>query len=382
MEKENVIENEFDFSMEFLRLENNQKNKVYSPFSILYALKMLSEGAKGRTKEQVDFVIKDFDMTPYSNIDSVFSLANAIYIRDAYAKCVKDGYKNKLIGDYGAGVFFDSFDNATQINDWISHRTFGLIPNMITDDMVKDSMMLLINALVIDMEWIHPFLTMDTEGDKFYLEDGFSMEATVMHQKNIPYYQDDTVTAVKLDLKNYEDMQLEFIAVMPKEKLSDYIMTFSKNDFDGIMENMVYPSYLSSVHLYIPKFSFNYDLKLKNDLMHMGITDAFTYDLADLSNMYEIAVADDKLFFSDVLHKAKIDFTEEGIKAAAVTVFCMKEGAIREKEAPPIIININKPFLYFIRDKFTGQILFVGTVYRPNSWADDKDDYREEEYYF
>ena len=81
------------------------------------------------------------------------------------------------------------------------------------------------------------------------------------------------------------------------------------------------------------------------------------------------------LYVSDALHKANIDFTEKGVKAAAVTVFIMKDNAMIAKENKPEEIKINKPFLYLIRDKNTKEIWFVGTVYEPNLWEKDKEDY-------
>ena len=114
----------------------------------------------------------------------------------------------------------------------------------------------------------------------------------------------------------------------------------------------------------------DYNLELKNDLIELGITDAFDEKLADFS-----MISDRNLYVSDALHKANIDFTEKGIKAAATTVIYMTcEASIME--AKPVEININKPFLYVIRDKNTGEIWFLGTVYEPNSWEDDKINYQ------
>ena len=87
-------------------------------------------------------------------------------------------------------------------------------------------------------------------------------------------------------------------------------------------------------------------------------------------------MSNNKLCVSDALHKANIDFTEKGIKAAAVTVFGIKDLAMMPIEKPkPEEVKIDKPFLYVIRDKKTGEIWFVGTVYEPNSWDNDKADY-------
>lgn len=385
MGKQIILNNNFDFCMEFLRLENKQENKVYSPFSILCALKMLSEGANGRTKEQIDTIIKNFDLTTYPNIDSVFSLANAIFIQNNYAGCVRDDYKNLLMREYDASVVYDLFQNAEHINDWISKKTFGIIPKMLSDDKVSAYVkVVLVNALALDMEWSFPFDSFCTSGCEFYLSDGTSMNATTMYQKDVSYYVNDFVTAVQLSLKEYENMKLEFVAIMPeKSNLFDYVMNFSKDDFDDIIDNINNSKPFGPAHLYIPKFSFEYDLNLKNDLNQLGITDVFDDKRSDLSNMCDIHKTDDNLFFDNAYHKAKIDFTEAGIKAAAVTVFsAMATASASAKKVTPIIIHINKPFLYFIRDSFTGQILFVGTVYKPNSWANDEASYRSQRYYF
>ena len=125
------------------------------------------------------------------------------------------------------------------------------------------------------------------------------------------------------------------------------------------------------VEIYMPRFSFEYDLELRQDLINLGITDAFDEGTADFSNMAELQ-AGENLYVGDALHKANIDFTEKGIKAAAVTLFIMKTNAIiMEEPKEPETIRIDKPFLYLIKDKNTDEIWFVGTVYQPNSWEEE-----------
>lgn len=366
-----------DFSMKFLKLENNKQNMIYSPLSIKYALGMLNEGANGNTKTQIENVIGDLNLTKYNNIDKVLSLANAVYIRDTYSKYVKEDYTKILAEKYNAEINYDSFSNANNINNWIENKTLGIIKNMLQDGMVQnpDTKMLLINALAIDMEWKNPFKSDSTGGEDFYLEDGSNMTATTMHMKttsdSVSYYKNKDITALTMDLEQYDDTQLEFVAIMPEENLSDYIETFTIEDFDNIIEKSTLASKTKNgVRISIPKFSFDYDLKLKNDLIELGITDAFDENLANFSNM-----ADTELYVSEVLHKANIDFTERGIKAAAVTVAKIEVTSMLAEEDKPIEIKIDKPFLYVIRDKNTGEIWFVGTVYEPNSWEEDKADY-------
>ena len=93
-------------------------------------------------------------------------------------------------------------------------------------------------------------------------------------------------------------------------------------------------------------------------------------DLADFSDMSQ-----EKLFVGDALHKANIDFTEKGVKAAAVTVFMMMSATAIQDRVQPEVVKIDKPFLFVIKDKETDEIWFTGTVYNPNSWEKDKADY-------
>lgn len=368
---------DIDFSFEFLKMENEEENIVYSPLSIKYALKMLSDGANGNTKTQIDRVIGNANLTKYNNIDNVLSLANALYLRDVYGRFVKDDYKNTLVNKYNAEIKYDGFENANNINKWIEDKTFGQIKNMVQDEIVTnpDTQMLLINALAIDMAWKDEFEAEDTNGGTFYLIDGNTINATMMHKQtksdNISYYKDDDITALAMDLEEYEDEQMEFVAIMPNDNLSDYIENFSTNDYENITDNLTLASESNEgLNITIPRFSFDYNLKLKQDLKNLGITDAFEPG-ADFSNM-----ADTTLCVDEALHKSNIDFSEKGVKAAAATVIVMMENVVAVSEDEPVEIKIDKPFMYFIRDKKTGEIWFVGTVYEPDSWENDSDDYQ------
>ena len=156
----NVIKSEYrisdnslqKFDLAFLKLENEKKNKVYSPLSIKYALQMLGEGSNGTTKAQIDSVIGDYVTKKYTN-SSNMSFANAIFIRDTYKNNINKNYINNLNNKYNAEVIYDSFANANNINRWVSNKTFNLIDNLV--DSVDDVDFALINALAIDMEWVN-----------------------------------------------------------------------------------------------------------------------------------------------------------------------------------------------------------------------------------
>lgn len=360
-----------NFTMQFLKLENNKQNLVYSPLSIKYALKMLNEGANGNTKAQIEKVIGNLNLSKYNNIENVLSLANGIYIKDTYSNNIIESFKNILSEKYNAEINYDPFNNANNVNNWIENKTLGIIKNMLDDNSVKSAKMILINALAIDMEWKETFDESDTNAENFNLENGTKKEVAMMHKKttsdSTSYYKDENITALSMDLKEYDGNNLEFIAIMPENNLEEYVNNISTEEINNILNNLTPASNEEfGLEITIPRFSYDYDLKLKSDLINMGITDAFTPEVADFSNMSK-----EQLYVSDALHKANIDFTEKGIKAAAATVIITKEMAILEDPSNPIEIKIDKPFMYIIRDKSSGEIWFVGTVYEPNSWQEN-----------
>ncbi len=379
--KDNASQSSSDLDLGFLKLENGKKNLIYSPLSIKYALKMLSEGAGQNTKKEIDNLVGNINLTSYKNIEKVLSLANGIFVRNTYSQYVKDQFKNTLVSKYSAEVISDEFNNAKNVNNWISNKTFNIINNMIKDDVVKnpDLQMLLINALAINMEWAVKFDTLDTNGRDFYKEDGTKIRATTMNKETssskFGYYLDDDITVVSMDLHEYDNNTLQFVAIMPKkDKLTQYVNTIKMETINNIIKNITLASDTTGgIDLYIPKFSFEYDLALKEDLKSMGMKDAFDKFKADFKN---ITNKEERLYVGDALHKAKIDFTEKGIKAAAVTVMAAFELTSADFDPPKIPkIRVDNPFLFLIRDKKNGEIWFIGTVYEPNLWENDQEDY-------
>ena len=121
---------------------------------------------------------------------------------------------------------------------------------------------------------------------------------------------------------------------------------------------------------------FDYSLKLKDDLLSLGMTKVFDRNSAELFNIIDKS-GDAYLYVADAIHKANIDLSEEGIKAAAVTVF--EEGGGGEGDMPEfeyINVNIDKPFIFVIRDTKTNDIWFTGAVYEPTLWKEISSQYK------
>ena len=466
----NSLEN---FDLSFLKLENEEKNKVYSPLSIKYALGMLSEGANGKTKEQIDAVVGDYSSKSYPNNDHM-SFANAMFIRNSFKDSVKSTYTENLFNKYNAEVIYDNFDNPDNINKWVSDKTFNLINNLIDDVSAND--FFLINALAIDMNWNnqihcesshkipcirngvysiaykHEKLDDDATGnykvidypyssdDQFYGDtfnkhefngkegikggdvladfnkydiikdlgedkireiitpeyeewlktdygkddlpvdqgvDRFINELKENYGKSANstdflVHEDDDVKEFAKDLQEYDGMTLQYVGIMPKKvELKKYIEDLDKeklnktlNELKEVNIDSFEEGYVTRIRGFIPFFKIEYELKLKKDLMEIGITDVFDGSKADLSNLSEGAA------INKAVHKANIEFSNDGIKAAASTAmggYGAATGPAYEHlfkvPVKDIDVTFNKPYMYLIRDKATGEVWFAGTVY-------------------
>lgn len=191
------------------------------------------------------------------------------------------------------------------------------------------------------------------------------------------FYTDDEVKVFAKDLKEYNGITLQYIGIMPTEiELKEYIekidsqkLALTVSKLQTLDESNFEDGYVYRIKGFIPFFKYENDLNLVEDLKKLGITNIFDSEKADLSNM-----VNSKSYIDTIEHKANIEFTNEGIKAAAVTSV-MGLGAsgcsLYDYELPvkEIDLTFDKPYMYIIRNKTTGEIWFIGTTYTPNKDA-------------
>lgn len=361
----------------FLKLENNSENIIYSPLSIRNGLALLQSGASGNTKDEIDNILTDASIPKYQNIADKLSLANAVFIRNTFEDKILPSYVENVQNNLDSEVLYDTFESSANMDNWVQQKTFNLIDS-IGIQPTPVLRIVLANALAIQMDWEYQFDTDKTNGDSFYQNDGTEIQATTMYMDSsssaIKYYVDDNTTAISMPLNSTtKDASLEFIAIMPSGDLSDYVNNIDTSKVESVINNLKPASEpRDGIIVSIPKFKFDYELDFKNDLEKLGIKDAFNDNTADFSRM-----ASEPLSVSDAIHKSNIDFSEDGIEAAAVTAFAMVKNAMEKDEEPqPIIIDINHPFLFLIYDTDNSATWFTGAVYQPNLWADDIETYR------
>ena len=188
------------------------------------------------------------------------------------------------------------------------------------------------------------------------------------------FYTDNETKVFAKDLKTYNGTTLQYIGIMPtQDNLSTYIKNINADKINTLISNLK-PIELNSfkdgviteISGYIPMFKFDYELKLVNDLNTLGIKDVFDSDKANLSNL-----TSDKAYISNAKHKANIEFSNEGIKAAAATSVGGAGGGMCgfdykfDVPVEKIDLTFANPYMFIIRDKDTGEVWFTGTVYEP-----------------
>lgn len=232
--------------------------------------------------------------------------------------------------------------------------------------------------------------------DSWLTQDGYLKELDsnykdVSYSTDFSLYVDDEVKMFAKDLKEYDGTTLEYIAIMPtEEELDKFIGDTNVEEIKDLIGNLkelksenFNDGVITEITGYIPKFKFDYDLDLMEDLNKMGIAAVFEQGKAELTNLTE----DEDTYISDAKHKANIEFTQDGIKASAVTMAGgMGAGEffdyVFEVPIEKIDLTFDKPYMFLIRDKETGEVWFAGNVYEPLLWEDDQTvpDYLRVEY--
>lgn len=354
-----------DFNTSIIQKSFQKENYLISPYSIEIALNMLREGADGNTKNELDKVLGNRKIT-FLKIKDKLNVANALFIKNKYKKNVLDTYYNKLIKDYNSEILYDEYITPKVINDWVNEKTNGMIPKIL-DSIDPYFTLGLANAIALDVKWQNEFECNNTRSEVFTKDDGSTINVEMMHNS----YKYDTMYLVSDDVKGIilpyqsDNEELEFIALLPKDKLDVYINNLNDEKLNKTLNSFVKIKEKEKINLSLPRFTYEYEIKdFINVLRKMGINDAFDSEKANFSNLINIFV-----YVNDAIHKTKIELNEKGTKAAAVTYFGLKVNGMLPQEEKIIDITFNKPFIYLIREKKSNEILFFGTVYEPTIWT-------------
>ena len=351
-----------DFGLDLLKLCAGEKNVLISPASVLSALGMTANGAKGETLAQFETAfglpVEELNAALSACLpaeDGPFSSANAIWFNDKEGLHIEEDFLQTNADWYDAGIYAAPFDDSTckDINRWVSDHTKGMIPKIL-DKVPEDAIMYLVNALAFDGEWLSPYDANATTDGTFTRENGSTQTVPFMHSDEYAYLEGEKVTGF---MKNYKDGSYAFAALLPDEgvSLAEALDSLDGESLTALLQNVSGEEVITAM----PKFAVDYDAGLEEVLPALGVTDAFAADLADFTG---IGTSDlGNLYISRVLHKTHMEVDELGTKAAAATVVEMTEGAAMEMEPPKEVI-LDRPFLYMIVDQDSGLPLFLGAM--------------------
>ena len=348
---------------DLLSAEAFGKNVMFSPTSLNFALGMIAEGAKGETKEILDDYLGTNDFAAYAKeyldkinayntedesygYQSKVKIADAVWVDNGLT--LQEKFKNTVSDSFGAEVEAVDFSAAEKtcdvINSWCNKNTEGLIPKIITPDLINDNTGLcLTNSLYFESGWSgEPWNVSDTE-ESF----GEKEKTKYMTCTGDRYYENDKATAFGRDYAN----GLSFIGILPNDEGD-----FNLEDLD-IGELLKSNPEYDEVDCKMPKLNFETSTVLNDMLSSLGLDNLFSSN-ADFSG-----IADQNVNVDTILQKTKLELDENGTRAAAVTAVTMEcMSAAVEKE--PIIktVELTRPFAFLIYDRSNDEILFIGKV--------------------
>jgi serine protease inhibitor len=238
----------------------------------------------------------------------------------------------------------------------VEKKTNSKIKNLIGPGAL-DSMtrLVLTNAIYFKGNWARQFEEKRTHDAPFTLTDGRKIEVAMMNQKaEFNYMETDTFQALDLPYVNEE---LSMVIMLPKkfDALDEFERTFTQDNLTQWLAKI----HKREVVVFVPKFKMTSQFSMADVLKSMGMIDAFSSN-ADFSGIN----GKRDLCISAVIHKAYVEVNEEGTEAAAATGVVMRLTSI----GPPIpVFRADHPFIFIIRDKLTGSILFIGRVANPKA---------------
>ncbi len=360
---------------EVVRQDAN-KNVFISPLSVSMALGMTANGAAGPTLDSMRATLELAGLTEeesnaaYNSLIQLlleadpkvqFDLANSIWTKEGmtfladFLQHCKDYFDAEVRSE-------DFTDPATVglINSWIEERTNGKIKNML-DQIPAEAVMYLINAIYFKGTWMYEFDPAKTVDDQFTLVDGSTAPIHMMKQEaDLLYYGDEQVQLVDLP---YGDGLFRMTVVLPRADV--HVDSVAAMITPDTWANWIGQLDTSGIALELPRFKFQYKLLMNDVLKALGMTVAFDENNADFTRMMtREQLGALNLFISRVLHQSFVQVDEEGTEAAAATIVEISLTSTGGGGYPRIF-RVDRPFVFVIRERTSGTLLFMGKIAEP-----------------
>ena len=355
------------------RLVGSQ-NLAISPFSAAVALGMTVNGAAGATRDELLSVLGADDVegldkglnalttyveslagpVPHTKGEIALDSANQLFGQGGMTW--EQPFLDALARSFGAGLREVDYAKGTEaarvaINGWTADATHDRIPEIVPAGAIDDqTRLVLVNALYFKAPWLTAFEEGATTDDDFHLGDGSTAPVPTMHG-TAAYSEGDGWRAAHLP---YGAGTLAMTVVLPDQGREADLDALVGGGLGSLLTGQ------GEVELSLPKWQFLVQAPLKDALMGLGATTAFT-ESADLSGMTSEA----DLQVTDVLQQVFIAVDEAGTEAAAATAVVVGVESAPVPAAAPLVVD--RPFVFVIHDVEHGTPLFLGKVTDPRS---------------
>lgn len=373
--------NDFALAM-FGRLRQRPGNLFFSPFSIRTALGMAWAGARSETAAQmrealcisssdetlhVGFSETVQQLNPAGRGEYQMAVANSLWAQDGAP--LQAAFLDLIARHYQGSMNLVDFRHHAEaarvaINLWVEDQTRQKIQELVpSGGLGPDARLVLVNAVYFKGTWVLQFDKEFTTDEPFHLEGRGKTRVPLMRQQDdIRYLQAGGYQAIDLD---YRGGDLSMLVLLPdrKDGLGDLEKTLSTR----MLHDCVAQMSTREVKLFLPRFKITWGtVSVADQLRDLGMPLAFTRLQADFSgiNGHE-PPHEESLFISDVFHKAFVDVNEEGTEAAAATAAVITTSFQPQEQQPIPVFRADHPFLFAIRDRKSGAILFLGRVADP-----------------
>lgn len=366
-------------------------NQLFSPYSIAIALGMTYAGARGETRTQMESTLHyPFGGTElHRTIETIRERldtgdagestpspsptpgddqhdvplqlfdANALWGQEEFPW--REAYLSLVELYYSGGLhqlnFAEDPDAARRkVNQWVSTMTRENITDLLPPGSISSATRLVVtNAVYFQAIWDHPFMPSNTESRPFTAIDGSQTDIPMMtnDSREFPYAEVGGHQLIELP---YRDDDYGLVIVLPPAgEYESFESSFTASKLWNWLDELE----ARAGAITMPKFQFDSQFQLSEALAELGMPAAFDPSSADLSGMAEEGEGD-ALYIDEVHHETFISVDEKGTEAAAATGIVIPVSKAVGEE--PFEMTVDRPFLFLIRERRTGAVLFLGRM--------------------
>lgn len=373
-----------------LRATGEDENILFSPLSIALAMGVMELGAQGSTLKEIrhsmgyeslksgeEFsFLRDFSsMVSAEEGHYVMKIANSLFVQNGFP--INEEFLQMMKMYFNAEVnhvdFSENVAVANYINKWVENYTNSLLKDLVSPgDFDAVTHLALINAVYFKGNWKSQFRPENTRTFSFTKDDESEVQIPMMYQQGEFYYGEFSDGSNEaggiyqvLEIP-YEGDEISMMLVLSRQEVP--LATLEPLLKPQLIEEWANSVKKQKVEVYLPRFTVEQEIDLKDILKALGVTEIFIKD-ANLT-----AMSDKKeLFLSKAVHKSFIEVNEEGSEAAVASgMIAISRMAVL---FPQVIVD--HPFLFLIKNRKTGTILFMGRVMHPETMNTSGHDFEE-----